>query len=142
MAPEVTSWTTDYDIFDTEYVANPYPIWDEMRETCPIAHTDQHGGSWLPTTYEHVTAIARDVEHFSSRDVSVMPPAEGQADVLPAGQPPISQAWRALRPRDSRRKTRPDADPGGGAPRSRRRALWRDGSRRPAAPRACTESIR
>ncbi|KAG1647390.1 hypothetical protein GQR58_030640 [Nymphon striatum] len=35
----VTDWTTDYDIRDEEYVENPVPIWAEMREKCPIAHT-------------------------------------------------------------------------------------------------------
>ena len=24
---------TDYDIFDPQYVADPFPIWDELRET-------------------------------------------------------------------------------------------------------------
>src|SRR4051812_14410842 len=81
---------TDYDIFDPTYIADPYPIWDELRETCPIAHTDRWGGSWMPTTYEGVAAFAHDVEHFSSRNVSVVPPPEEEAVLLPAGVPPIS----------------------------------------------------
>ena len=31
-------WATDYDIFDPDYVRDPYPIWDELREKCPVAH--------------------------------------------------------------------------------------------------------
>ena len=54
-------WATDYDIFDPQYVTDPYGIWDELRETCPIAHTERWGGSWLPTRYDHVTAMARDI---------------------------------------------------------------------------------
>ena len=34
---------TDYDIFDPQYVADPFPIWDELRERCPMAHTDRCG---------------------------------------------------------------------------------------------------
>lgn len=30
--PPVTDWATDYDIFDPQYVADPFPIWDELRE--------------------------------------------------------------------------------------------------------------
>jgi cytochrome P450 len=88
----VTDWTTDYDIFDAEYVANPFPIWDQLRERCPIAHSDRFGGSWMPTTYEDVTAIARDPEHFSSRSVSVVALDGGNAadPALPAGMPPIT----------------------------------------------------
>jgi hypothetical protein len=65
-------------------------VWDDLREHCPIAHTERWGGSWLPTTYADVTAIARDVEHFSSRSVGVVPPPEDEPGSLPAGVPPIS----------------------------------------------------
>jgi len=72
MATPVGSWAEDYDISDPEYVGDPFPIWDELRGSCPIAHSDRYGGSWLPTRYEDVAAIAHDVEHFSSRNVSVV----------------------------------------------------------------------
>jgi cytochrome P450 len=88
MTETVVDWATDYDIFDPAYVADPYPVWDQLRQRCPIAHTDRFGGSWLPTRYDDVTAIARDVDHFSSRQIGVIPPA-GDSDVLPAGLPPI-----------------------------------------------------
>jgi hypothetical protein len=88
MTDQVTDWATDYDVFDAGYVTEPYPVWDDLRARCPIAHTERFGGSWLPTTYADVTAIARDVEHFSSREVSVVP-SGGDVDLLPAGLPPI-----------------------------------------------------
>lgn len=85
-------WTTDYDIFSKEYVENPFPIWDDLRGECPIAHSDRWGGSWLPTTYEDVTAIARDPQRFSSREIIVVPPAEapGSGAYGPAPAAPIS----------------------------------------------------
>ena len=91
--PPVTDWATDYDIFAPEYVDNPFPVWDELRERCPIAHTDRWGGSWLPTTYEDVTAIARDIVNFpSGNGISVMPPPDEQSGspLLEYGLPPIS----------------------------------------------------
>jgi cytochrome P450 len=94
MPDQVNDWATDYDIFDADYVTDPFPVWDDLREQCPIAHSDRWGGSWLPTTYADVTAIARDIEHFSSRSVSVVPPPKDQmkpgTGLLPAGVPPIS----------------------------------------------------
>ncbi len=69
----VSDWARDYDIFDHDYVVDPFPIWDDLRDQCPVAHTDRWGGSWLPTTYADVAAIAHDVEHFSSRNVGVVP---------------------------------------------------------------------
>ncbi|MFI5040919.1 MAG: cytochrome P450 [Acidimicrobiales bacterium] len=88
--PPVRDWATDYDIFDPAYVSDPFPIWDELRRACTVAHTDRWGGSWLPTRYEDVAAMAHDVEHFSSRHVGVVPPPEVEESLLPAGLPPIS----------------------------------------------------
>lgn len=79
MAEQVKDWTSDYDIFASEYIKNPFPIWDQIRETCPIAHTDRWGGSFMPTRYEDLFDIARDTARFSSRDVlvsHVLPPPE------------------------------------------------------------------
>jgi cytochrome P450 len=81
MAEPVKDWTTDYDIFAREYIKDPFPIWDDMREKCPVAHTERWGGSFMPTRYEDLFNIARDIEHFSSRDVlvsSVMPAPEDE----------------------------------------------------------------
>jgi cytochrome P450 len=99
----VLDWTSDYDIFDPQYVADPYGIWDELRRTCPMAHTDRWGGSWLPTRYADVYAIAHDIEKFpSGNGISVVPliidqaapggsnPGVGQGPLLAAGVPPIS----------------------------------------------------
>jgi len=80
MPDPVVDWPADYDIFDKQYIRNPFPIWDELREQqCPVAHTERWGASWMPTRYEDLFSIARDVEHFSSRDVlvaAVMPAPE------------------------------------------------------------------
>ncbi|MEM9514551.1 MAG: cytochrome P450 [Actinomycetota bacterium] len=95
----VTDWATDYDIFDPAYVENPYPIWEELRSVCPVAHTDRWGGSILPTRYEDVYAIAHNIEKYpSGNGIAVVPliPEDGDPDeaaavpVLPQGVPPIS----------------------------------------------------
>jgi cytochrome P450 len=88
----VSDWATDFDVLEPGYVADPFGIWDELRRKCPIAHSGRRGREWLPTRYEDVTAIAHDIEHFSSLDVVVIPleidrPEDG---VLPYGFPPIS----------------------------------------------------
>jgi len=88
----VSSWASDFDVMAPEYVADPFSIWDELRSACPVAHTDRRGSTWLPTRYADVTAMAHDVEHFSSLEVAVIP-FEGEAPdepLLPYGLPPIS----------------------------------------------------
>jgi cytochrome P450 len=85
---------TDYDIFDPQFVADPYSVYRELRETCAIAHTERYGGSWLPTTYDDLHAMAHDVETFSSRKILVVPPppspVAGDDPNAAIGAPPIS----------------------------------------------------
>ncbi len=90
--PPVEDFATDFDHTDPEWVANPFPIWDELRETCPVAHTERYGGAWLPTRYEDVSAIAHDTEHFTSRTVVIGNGRPGDdAPPAPMGvAPPIS----------------------------------------------------
>ncbi|MEQ4724751.1 cytochrome P450 [Nonomuraea sp. B19D2] len=86
----VSDWATDFSHVDPQWAADPYPIQDDLRQRCPIAHTERFGGAWLPTRYEDVAAIAYDTEHFSSRAIvvgNVRPPK----DLAPVGAvPPIS----------------------------------------------------
>jgi len=84
---------TDYDIFDPEFVRDPFPSFAEIRESqCPVAHTERWGGSWLPTRYEDVVAIAQEYETFTSRGILVLPPPPGQNEGAYGGvaAPPIT----------------------------------------------------
>ena len=54
----IEDWATDYDIFDPEYYTDPGPVWADLRQRCPIAHTERWGGSFLPTRYEDVARAA------------------------------------------------------------------------------------
>lgn len=71
---DVQDWASDFDILDPDYVADPAPVWADLRERCPVAHTERYGSTWLPTRYDDLAAIAHDVERFSSRDIAVITP--------------------------------------------------------------------
>jgi hypothetical protein len=70
--PPVDDWATDYDIFDASYVKDPVPVWNQLRDKCPIAHTERWGGSWLPTKYKDLRAFVRMVPALSSKNVLVV----------------------------------------------------------------------
>ena len=72
--PPVEDWATDYDIFDPAYCSDPGPIWADLRQRCPIAHTERWGGSWLPTRYDDVAEMARLVPALSNQLPIVVPP--------------------------------------------------------------------
>ena len=88
-----SDWIADYDIFDPGFVRDPYPELHEMREsTCPIAHTERWGGSWMPTRYDDIVAIAQEHDIFTSRNIIVVPPPPGVYEGPYAGvaAPPIT----------------------------------------------------
>jgi cytochrome P450 len=86
----VSDWATDFSHMEPEWSADPYSIQDDLRQRCPIAHTNRFGGGWLPTRYDDVAGIAYDTEHFSSRSIimgNFRPPRE----LAPmGGSPPIT----------------------------------------------------
>jgi cytochrome P450 len=86
----VTDWATDFDHTDDRWAADPYPIWEELRQTCPVARTERYGGAWLPTRFADVSAVAYDTERFTSRSI-VMSEFRPPMELAPAGiAPPIS----------------------------------------------------
>ena len=67
----VSNWAEDFDHADPTWAADPFPIWDDLRERCPVAHSDRYNGVYLPTRHEDIAAIAHDTEHFTSKIVLV-----------------------------------------------------------------------
>lgn len=88
--PPVTDWAADFDHLDPDFVADPYPIYEQLRTDCPIAHTDRYHGVWIPTRYEDLAAIAHDHHHFSSRTILVTDRRESPHD-LGFHAPPITE---------------------------------------------------
>ncbi len=86
----VVDWATDFDHTDDAYVADPFTIWNELRNSCPIARTERYQGAWLPTRHEDIAAIAYDTDRFTSRSV-VMSEFRAPVEMAPQGiAPPIS----------------------------------------------------
>jgi cytochrome P450 len=102
--PPVVDFATDFDHTDPAWVNDPYPIWEDLRQRCPVAHTDRYGGAWFPATHAGVTTIAKDTVHFTSRAV-IMDEGRPGEDALPApigvappitSDPPFHQMARKL----------------------------------------------
>lgn len=86
--PPVTSWETDFDHTHPDYAENAPAIWDQLRESCPVARSERFGGVWLPVRHEDVDAIAHDTINYSSQGVIVGDRPEVPAPMGPA--PPIT----------------------------------------------------
>ncbi|MEQ9639571.1 MAG: cytochrome P450 [Alphaproteobacteria bacterium] len=101
----VTDWSTDFDIFDQGYTDDPGPVWRDMRQRCPIAHSERLGGAWLTSTYDDVQALIRRVPELSNRQPTVLPIPDGkdplaeyQSDLFPpvTTDPPEHGPYRRL----------------------------------------------
>ena len=71
LRPPVTDWSSDWDHLDPSWLSDPYAIWRDLRDTCPVAHTGRYSGVYFPTRYSDIREIAYDPQHFSSRRVVV-----------------------------------------------------------------------
>lgn len=85
----VSDWATDFDHADPDYNPNAHEIWADLRDRCPIGHTDRYNGAWLPVTHADVTRIAYDTDNFTSRSV-VVNTGEVLAEAPIGGAPPIT----------------------------------------------------
>jgi cytochrome P450 len=67
-----------FDHWDLELAVDPFPVYQALRERCPVAHSDRYGGYFVLSRYADIEAAARDHERFSSRSLSV-PPIDANA---------------------------------------------------------------
>ena len=98
----VNDWATDFDHTHPDYAADTHAIWEELRERCPVAHSERFGGVWLPTRHDDVRAIANDTDNFSSVGVIVthwrpdIPPPVGYAPPITSDPPFHAEARKLL----------------------------------------------
>ena len=91
--------STDFDQNSPEFAADPWSKYEELRSSCPVAHTDSHGGFWVLSKYEDVVKVAKDDVTFSSVPTTVIPDS-GVYNLIPLqSDPPDVQRYRmALMP--------------------------------------------
>lgn len=74
---------------------DPVPLLRSMQDSCPIGHSDAHGGSWIPTRYQDIWNVTRDPESFCS-GLGVSFPSHGMPPLPPIeSDPPKHSLYRA-----------------------------------------------
>jgi cytochrome P450 len=73
------------------------PVYDAIRDECPVFHSDSYGGFWVVVEYETLRQVARDSETFCSRYGSMIPPLGVNCRLLPMeSDPPDHARFRDL----------------------------------------------
>jgi cytochrome P450 len=80
----VEDWKTDFDHLDKRFTDNPYPIYSELRDKCPVAHSDRYGGMAVLTTMADIDKAVHDTQTFTSRRVFISEvPTDRRGLILP-----------------------------------------------------------
>jgi len=91
----VSDRTPDFDPIDPAFIADPYPVYARMRESCPVARAERFGGYWVISRYADVREAARRPEVFSSQGGIVIPPAGNPMPFIPIElDPPEHSQYR------------------------------------------------
>src|SRR5581483_5255097 len=91
----VSDRTPDFDPIDPAFIADPYPVYARMRESCPVARAERFGGYWVISRYADVREAARRPEVFSSQAGIVIPPAGNPMPFIPIElDPPEHSQYR------------------------------------------------
>ena len=93
-------------------LVTPDRIYQELREKCPVAHSDRYGGFHIVSRFADVTEVARDFETYSSAQGITLPPYGTERPMMPIELDPPEQGdfRRALAPRLSVRRVAGLAD--------------------------------
>ncbi|EPD69470.1 cytochrome P450 [Streptomyces sp. HGB0020] len=69
--------TVDFDHHSREYVERGVEITHGLREKCPVAWSEQHGGYWVATRHDDVTTVFKNDEAYSSENWQGRGPRQG-----------------------------------------------------------------
>jgi len=90
----------EIDIHEPSFVRDPYPAYDQLREKCPVMHSDLYEGFWLLTRYEDVKQAATNWRAYTSSvpGVTAIPMITQRTEPqLPIElDPPLHSRYRAL----------------------------------------------
>ncbi|CAN5646827.1 cytochrome P450 [soil metagenome] len=79
--------TYPFDHHAPGFADDPWSVYRTLRDGCPVAWSDRHGGFWVVSRYEDVSRIARDDVTFSSAREVVLP-RTGVGRLLPLNSDP------------------------------------------------------
>ncbi|MDB5582410.1 MAG: cytochrome [Bradyrhizobium sp.] len=92
---DITALAAGFNLHDGLIMQQPYLIYDRLRATCPVAHSDHHGGYAFATSFAAVKEIYSNFRTFSSAQGASLP--SHPLRLLPLEvDPPLQTKYRRL----------------------------------------------
>lgn len=63
---DAAEFARGFHLYNAELQDDPYPLVDQLRQQCPVAHSEQFGGFWVVSRYEDCRYVLQHPELFSS----------------------------------------------------------------------------
>ena len=94
--PPIEDWATDFDHTHPDYAAAATEVWDELRDRCPVAHTERFGGRGCPPDTT-----------TSPRSPTTPSTSRARASSSPTGGRSCPSRWDTPRPSPPTRRSTP-----------------------------------
>jgi cytochrome P450 len=79
------------------FVVDPYPVFRELRDRCPVAHSDAFDGFWVYSRYDDVVAASLDPRRYSVAGGVAYPDLAGLPPAIPLEvDPPAHRGYRDI----------------------------------------------
>ena len=86
-----------FDPFDQEFGEHFFDVANELRERCPVAHSDAQGGFWTFTRFDDVLHGFADDTAFTTVPTVTIPPNPGAVPIIPLQcEPGIHRDFRRV----------------------------------------------
>jgi cytochrome P450 len=94
----VEHFVEHFDHHDPRLGEDPAPVFQEMLARCPVAHSDQHGGFWVLSSYDSVRYVLQHPELFTNEQSVTVPGVRDEATALPPLEmdPPRHAGYRSV----------------------------------------------
>lgn len=80
-----------------ELQQDPTPLYERMREKCPVARSERYGGFWILSKYEDVQNVYHQPTIYSSRSVSIPSYFGNERQAIPVEiDPPDHTRYRQI----------------------------------------------
>jgi cytochrome P450 len=89
--------TVDFDHHTSARALNSDLAYSELRQACPVAWTEAHGGFWVVTKYDDVDRVVKDHKCFATGDgITIPPPPYGETAMVDFNPPKHTAYRRAM----------------------------------------------